>query len=109
MLANHTAIAGLFDRCVKQYDKLRSRNAFLENYRQESMFSDNLDEFDQSREAVLAVSEEYRAAETEEYVNWGGPGTSGAAGSSAGGLGVGGGEGAAGGLGGGYEGDPRVR
>mmetsp|Transcript_80023 Transcript_80023/g.172958 ORF Transcript_80023/g.172958 Transcript_80023/m.172958 type:complete len:415 (+) Transcript_80023:49-1293(+) len=37
MLANHTSISQLFDRCVKQYDKLRSRNAFLENYRQESM------------------------------------------------------------------------
>merc|ERR1719437_224403 len=46
MMANHTAICQLFDRCVKQYEKLRSRNAFLDNYRQEPMFSDGLDEFD---------------------------------------------------------------
>ncbi|OLP91325.1 Tubulin gamma-1 chain [Symbiodinium microadriaticum] len=53
MLANHTAICQLFDRCVKQcldlqsrdegsrvvrYEKLRSRNAFLENYRQRRLW-----------------------------------------------------------------------
>lgn len=71
MLANHTAISGLFDRCIKQYDKLRSRNAFLENYRQESMFSDGLEEFDFAREVVCSLSEEYKAAETEDYIKWG--------------------------------------
>merc|ERR1712000_206908 len=50
MMANHTAICQLFDRCVKQYDKLRSRNAFLENYRQEPMFADSLQEFDHAKE-----------------------------------------------------------
>merc|ERR1711972_1127624 len=65
MMSNHTAICQLFDRNIKQYDKLRSRNAFLENYRQESMFSDSLDEFDISREVVVALSDEYKAAETE--------------------------------------------
>jgi|Transcript_63585 tubulin gamma len=71
MLANHTSISQLFDRCVKQYDKLRSRNAFLENYRQESMFSDNLDEFDHAKEVVVSLSEEYKAAEAEDYIKWG--------------------------------------
>merc|ERR1719188_2811988 len=52
MMANHTAICQLFDRSIKQYDKLRSRNAFLENYRQESLFSDGLEEFDHAREVV---------------------------------------------------------
>jgi tubulin gamma len=69
MLANHTSIAGLFDRCVKQYDKLRSRNAFLENYRQEPMFADSLDEFDDAREVVCSLSDEYRAAEGDDYGN----------------------------------------
>jgi len=73
MLANHTGINGLFDRCVKQYDKLRSRNAFLENYRQESMFADSLDEFDHSREIVMSLSDEYRAAERDDYLTGGGP------------------------------------
>merc|ERR1719443_801169 len=71
MMANHTAICQLFDRCVKQYEKLRSRNAFLENYRQEPMFSDGLGEFDHSKEVVLSLSDEYKAAETEDYIKWG--------------------------------------
>ena len=73
MLANHTAIHALFDRCVKQYDKLRSRNAFLENYRQESIFADSLDEFDDARDVVTSLSEEYRAAEGEDYVSGSNP------------------------------------
>ena len=68
MLANHTGISTLFDRCVKQYDKLRSRNAFMENYRQESMFADSLDEFDDSRETLVALSDEYKAAENDDYI-----------------------------------------
>eukprot|EP00930_Biecheleria_cincta_P036191 TRINITY_DN24830_c0_g1_i1.p1 TRINITY_DN24830_c0_g1~~TRINITY_DN24830_c0_g1_i1.p1 ORF type:complete len:469 (+),score=78.47 TRINITY_DN24830_c0_g1_i1:99-1505(+) len=71
MMANHTAICQLFDRCVKQYEKLRSRNAFLDNYRQESMFSDSLDEFDNAKEVVVSLSDEYKAAESEDYIKWG--------------------------------------
>merc|ERR1719379_2237271 len=71
MMANHTAISQLFDRTVKQYDKLRSRNAFLENYRQEPLFSDNLAEFDHAKEVAVSLSEEYKAAETESYIRWG--------------------------------------
>eukprot|EP00439_Symbiodinium_sp_Y106_P024704 s50_g3.t1 len=68
MLANHTAICQLFDRCVKQYEKLRSRNAFLENYRQESLFAESLDEFDHAKEVVVSLSDEYKAAEGEDYI-----------------------------------------
>lgn len=71
MLANHTAICQLFDRCVKQYEKLRSRNAFLEVYRQEPMFQDSLDEFDHAQEVVVNLSDEYKAAEGEDYIKWG--------------------------------------
>mmetsp|Transcript_16052 Transcript_16052/g.24361 ORF Transcript_16052/g.24361 Transcript_16052/m.24361 type:complete len:209 (-) Transcript_16052:300-926(-) len=71
MMANHTAICQLFDRSIKQYDKLRSKNAFLENYRQEPMFEKNLDEFDDAKEVLASLSEEYKAAETEDYINWG--------------------------------------
>merc|ERR1719456_1020500 len=71
MLANHTSISQLFDRCVKQYEKLRSRNAFLDNYRQEPMFADGLEEFDRAKEVVVSLSDEYKAAETEDYIKWG--------------------------------------
>ena len=33
MLANHTSIRDLFHRIAQQYDKLRKRDAFLDNYR----------------------------------------------------------------------------
>ena len=33
MLANHTSIRDLFYRIQQQYDKLRKRDAFLDNYR----------------------------------------------------------------------------
>lgn len=49
MLANHTSIFSLFDRINKQYEKLRKRNAFLENYKKENIFRDNLEEFDDSK------------------------------------------------------------
>jgi tubulin gamma len=32
-----------------QYDRLRKRNAFLEQYKKEAIFSDGLEEFDESR------------------------------------------------------------
>ena len=71
MLANHTSIGGLFGRTLKQYDRLRSRNAFLEQYRRENMFSDGLGEFDSARETVKGLQDEYKACEGPDYVNWG--------------------------------------
>ena len=48
-----------------------SRNAFLEQYRRENMFSDGLDEFDNARETVKALQDEYAACQGPDYVNWG--------------------------------------
>ena len=48
MLANHTSIHTLFQRVLFQYHKLRKRNAFIDNYKKEPMFSENLDEFTDS-------------------------------------------------------------
>lgn len=71
MLANHTSMAELFDRLLQQYDKIRSRHAFLDNYRKEPMFADSLDEFDRSRETVQSLVDEYRACERPDYVQFG--------------------------------------
>lgn len=46
MLANHTCMSQLFARSVQQFDRIRKRNAFIDNYRKEPIFADNLDEFD---------------------------------------------------------------
>ncbi|RKP19841.1 tubulin-domain-containing protein [Rozella allomycis CSF55] len=69
MLANHTSIGSLFKRVCDQYDKLRKRNAFLENYRKQSQFADSLDEFDDSRQTVQQLLDEYDACESPDYLN----------------------------------------
>ena len=71
MLANHTGIAQLFGHTITQYDKLRKRNAFLEQYRREPIFQDGLEEFDSAREVVSELIDEYQAAERPDYVSWG--------------------------------------
>jgi hypothetical protein len=78
MLANHTSIASvrmrhagsslermcfsllalgqLFKRMLDQYDRLRKRNAFLEQYKKEKMFENGLEEFDDSRYVLVSES-----------------------------------------------------
>ncbi|KAL4940691.1 hypothetical protein BDV06DRAFT_213263 [Aspergillus oleicola] len=69
MLANHTSVATLFKRIVQQYDRLRKRNAFLEQYKKEAPFQDGLDEFDEARAVVMDLVGEYEAAEKENYLD----------------------------------------
>lgn len=40
----------LFKRMLDQYDRLRKRNAFLEQYKKEKMFENGFEEFDDSRQ-----------------------------------------------------------
>lgn len=67
MLANHTSMASvcanlylwqlgiemhglkLFKRILDQFDRLKRRNAFMDQYRKERMFEHGLEEFDDSR------------------------------------------------------------
>ncbi len=72
MLANHTSMAELFERLLKQYDRIKSRNAFLDNFRREECFQGSMmEEFDHSREVVQSLVDEYRACERPDYVNFG--------------------------------------
>jgi tubulin gamma len=82
MLANHTSIGVLFERIQRQFDKLYEKRAFLDNYRKQPMFEDGFEEFDDSYEVVRGLAEEYHAAESDDYVSWGGGGIG--AGASAG-------------------------
>ncbi len=43
----------------------------MDTYKKESIFSDSLEEFDNSRETVQSLIEEYTAAEKENYLDWG--------------------------------------
>jgi tubulin gamma len=67
LLANHTSMAVLLDAMLNDFDQIRSRNAFLENYRKE-FFNNSLDELDSSREMVQSLADEYRACERPDYV-----------------------------------------
>ncbi|WOO77845.1 Tubulin gamma chain [Vanrija pseudolonga] len=69
MMANHTSMASVFKRMIDQYDRLRKRNAFLEQYKKEDSFT--LDEFDDSRRVVAELADEYLACESEGYINYG--------------------------------------
>ncbi|KAF8412144.1 hypothetical protein HHK36_000100 [Tetracentron sinense] len=72
MLASHTSIRHLFSKCLSQYEKLRKKQAFLDNYRKFPMFEDNnLSEFDESREIIASLVDEYKACESPDYIKWG--------------------------------------
>ncbi|KAJ5575116.1 hypothetical protein N7450_009015 [Penicillium hetheringtonii] len=69
MLANHTSVATLFKRIIQQYDRLRKRNAFLDQYRKSAAFSEELTEFDEARSVVMDLIGEYEAAERSDYLD----------------------------------------
>lgn len=61
----------LFERVLAQYDKLRKRGAFLEQFRKEKMFLENFDELDNSRAVVQELADEYKAAARPDYLSLG--------------------------------------
>lgn len=65
------SVPQLFERTCRQYDKLRKREAFLEQFRKEDIFKDNFDELDNSREVVQQLVDEYSAATRPDYISWG--------------------------------------
>ena len=58
MLANHTSIASLFQRALRDYDKMRKREAYIEQFRKEEMFADNLDGDSKKAEETKAPTKE---------------------------------------------------
>ena len=71
MMANHSNISQLFVRIFKSYNMLRKRNAFLNQYKETSIFEKNLDEFDDAVESISNLIEEYKAIQGTDYINWG--------------------------------------
>ncbi|KAF8350884.1 gamma tubulin [Amanita rubescens] len=70
MLANHTSISSLFKRMLDQFDRLRRRNAFLEQYKKEKMFESGLEEFDDARSTCEELMKEYKACESPDYISY---------------------------------------
>ncbi|KAJ7194605.1 gamma tubulin [Mycena pura] len=71
MLANHTSIASLFKQMLDQFDKLRKKNAFMEQYKKERMFENSLEEFDDARATCEELMKEYKACESADYITYG--------------------------------------
>jgi len=71
MLANHTSIASLFKRMLDQFDRLKKRNAFVEQYKKERMFENGLEEFDDARATADELLKEYKACESPDYISYG--------------------------------------
>lgn len=46
------------------------RNAFLDHYQKHDLFKGGLEEFDESREVVADLIEEYIAAGKDDYLEW---------------------------------------
>lgn len=69
MLSNSSSIITLLDKTCKQYDKIMRRNAFLGGYKDGKLFQNGLEEFEESREAVQSVINEYKAAELVSYLD----------------------------------------
>lgn len=43
----------------------------MDQFKKESIFKDNLDEFDNSREVIQQLVDEYQAATKPDYLAWG--------------------------------------
>lgn len=71
MLSNSSSVLNMFEGATKDYDRLMSKNAFLNNYLKsdyEHECGDIMQEFQESREIVDALIEEYRSSETLAYM-----------------------------------------
>lgn len=69
LLANHTSISTFIKRTSDQYDRLRKRNAFLDQYKKMDLFKDGFEEFDESREIVQNLIDEYKSTEKENFLD----------------------------------------
>ncbi|QLQ79149.1 hypothetical protein HG537_0B04970 [Torulaspora globosa] len=69
MLANTSAITSLFTKTCVTFDKIFSKGAFLNTFKDGKMFQNGWDEFVESRQVVEDLTEEYLASEQETYLD----------------------------------------
>ncbi|KAH3670478.1 hypothetical protein OGAPHI_000993 [Ogataea philodendri] len=72
MLSNSTSILKLLKKTLSEYDQLKSRGAFLNNYTKGDYEFDHGDislEFDESREVLKSTMSEYRDSEEIGYLD----------------------------------------
>jgi tubulin gamma len=71
MMANHTRVAGLFSSVMKDFDQLFKRSAYVNHFEKEKLFSQGPGEFEDAREVVASLIDEYGASEKPDYLEWG--------------------------------------
>ena len=71
MLANHTSISFLMEAIVDTFNAFYKKKAFLEQFKNEDMFKDSFEEFDDSHDVAMKVIDEYKASERKDYLEWG--------------------------------------
>jgi tubulin gamma len=88
-IASLPTFSQLFKRMLDQFDRLRKRNAFLEQYKKERIFENGLEEFDDARYASPLLFDwllinytrsfratadellkEYKACESPDYISY---------------------------------------
>lgn len=52
-----------------QFDRAFNHRAYLHNYKSVSLFDDEMSEFVNSRQILRDLVDEYKLAETEEYIH----------------------------------------
>ncbi|KNC86576.1 tubulin gamma-1 chain, partial [Sphaeroforma arctica JP610] len=67
------SFAQLFNRICTKFDKMRARGAYLQEFKKSDIFKNGFEEFDDSRQVVDELIQEYTAAERPDYIEWGGP------------------------------------
>lgn len=69
ILSNTSSIVSLLEVSCKTFDKIFSKGAFLNTFKDGKMFQNGWDEFAESRQVVQNLMEEYSAAEQETYLD----------------------------------------
>lgn len=67
LLGNNTGFARALKKICVQFDRLKSRKAFVDMYRKEGAVGEDLAEFDEARESVQWIIDEYQACELNTY------------------------------------------
>eukprot|EP00915_Cephaloidophora_sp_WS-2016_P000109 GHVH01000188.1.p1 GENE.GHVH01000188.1~~GHVH01000188.1.p1 ORF type:complete len:277 (+),score=24.40 GHVH01000188.1:881-1711(+) len=66
MIGNNTGVTQIFDQILVSYNRLLSRQAFIDPYRK--VFGGSLEEFYEASAVVEAVSADYKAANSTDYM-----------------------------------------
>ena len=68
MLANHTGVKSFFNTLVTKFNSLYQKKAYIDQYIES--FGNNTQEFDESKEIVNCVKEEYESLESNGFDNY---------------------------------------